>query len=307
MAAKRNLQKEAARQRTAALRAQQEAADRKRRLQVAAVTSAVVLLVIAGVVWAAVASKNKPVEVAKGTQMLSADSLRAINSVPASAYDAAGVGDLQAGPKRVKDAPASVQDGKPRIIYVGAEFCPFCAGLRWSVATAMARFGQWQALAESTSMQEPGLAPISTVSFSQRHHGASYQSSLLSFTGYETSTNEIKNGARVKLDELSGEDKAFFEKYDAKPYTESEGAIPFLSIGGKVLQHGGLSDLKAFEGKTTAQIAAALKDPKDPAAKAALTGANVITAAICETTGNKPAEVCSSAAVKAAATKIQNP
>src|SRR5215471_17073708 len=31
--------------------------------------------------------------------------------------------------------------GKPEMLYIGAEYCPYCAAMRWSMAVALSRFG----------------------------------------------------------------------------------------------------------------------------------------------------------------------
>jgi hypothetical protein len=53
-------------------------------------------------------------------------------------------------------------------------------------------------------------------------------------------------------------------------------------------------DPQVLQGKTWAQIAAALHDPSSEIAQGALGAANYMTAAICKMTGNQPASVCSS-------------
>ena len=30
-------------------------------------------------------------------------------------------------------------DGKPQMLYIGAEFCPYCAAMRWSMAVALSK------------------------------------------------------------------------------------------------------------------------------------------------------------------------
>ncbi len=37
-------------------------------------------------------------------------------------------------------------DGKPEVLFVGAEFCPFCAAERWPLIVALSRFGRFTAL-----------------------------------------------------------------------------------------------------------------------------------------------------------------
>ena len=31
--------------------------------------------------------------------------------------------------------------GKPELLYMGGEYCPFCAAERWAIAAAVSRFG----------------------------------------------------------------------------------------------------------------------------------------------------------------------
>jgi hypothetical protein len=58
---------------------------------------------------------------------------------------------------------------------------------------------------------------------------------------------------------------------------------------------------QVLAGKSWSQIAAALKDPSSPIAKSVDGAANYLTAAICKTTNNMPAAVCTSRAVTSAA------
>jgi hypothetical protein len=52
------------------------------------------------------------------------------------------------------------------------------------------------------------------------------------------------------------------------------------------------------------EIAASLSDPSSGAGQAIDASANLLTAAICETTGNQPTDVCSAPAVEAAAQRL---
>ena len=42
--------------------------------------------------------------------------------------------------RAIKDT-ALTSNGKPEILYIGAEFCPYCAAERWAIAVALSRFG----------------------------------------------------------------------------------------------------------------------------------------------------------------------
>jgi hypothetical protein len=90
---------------------------------------------------------------------------------------------------------------------------------------------------------------------------------------------------------------AILTKYDAPPQvpTADAGSIPFVDFGNKFMLSGASYSYTVLQGKTWAQVAAALKDPSTPIAKGADGTANMITAAICKLTGNKPAAACTPA------------
>jgi Domain of unknown function (DUF929) len=206
---------------------------------------------------------------------------------------------VQSLPKAITDAPALTADGKPKVLYVGAEFCPFCAAERWALVAAMSRFGSFSNLGQTSSSGSDSYPNTQSLSF----HGATYASSELSFTAYETTDRD-----RKPLDTISATDEAVATKYDAPPYVakDSAGAIPFLDIGGKWMISGASFDPDVLKGKTHEEIATAMGDPKSDIAKAVDGTANVITAALCTLTKNAPTAVCSSTGVKAATAKLLN-
>jgi hypothetical protein len=159
---------------------------------------------------------------------------------------------------------------------------------------ALARFGSFSGLGQTTSSPSDVYPSTATLTF----HGATYTSSYLSFTGKEIESNQVSNGSYAALDTLSAADQALVSKDD------SGGGIPFVDIGGKYKISGASYDPQLLQGKTHAQIAAALSDPSSAIAKGADGTANVITAALCSITANKPAAVCTSPGVQAAATRL---
>jgi hypothetical protein len=133
-----------------------------------------------------------------------------------------------------------------------------------------------------------------------RWPASTYTSSYISFTGKETSSNQAVNGGYAPLDTLSAADQALMNKYDPN------GSIPFIDIGGKYLISGASYNPAVLQGKTQAQIGAALSDPNSAIAKSIDGTANVITAAVCASTGGTPASVCSAPGVTAAAATLTN-
>ena len=128
-------------------------------------------------------------------------------------------------------APPLTKDGKPLVLYVGAEYCPFCAAQRWAVVQALSRFGTFTGLTLTHSDPKDSFPNTPTFTF----HGATYTSSVVAFEGVETQTVDHK-----PLDTLTSDQEALFTKYNAPPYVpaSAQGAIPFIYFGGSYVLSG---------------------------------------------------------------------
>jgi len=243
----------------------------------------IVLVVVVVVVFIVLsAGRKKPQASPAGGTVLPASVARQVTSVPASALATVGSGSVRSftqTPLKVISGPALTSGGKPEMLYIGAEFCPYCAELRWSMAVALSRFGSFttplRGIHSSSSDVYPNTA---TLTF----YRAGYTSKYLAFTPVENETV-----SRAPLQATTKQQQAIWDKYDANSY-------PFIYFGGKYIITTPLYDPQVLQGKTWAQIAAALHDPSSAIAQGALGAANYITAAICTMTGGQPASVCSS-------------
>jgi hypothetical protein len=191
--------------------------------------------------------------------------------------------------------PSLQQDGKPLVLYIGAEYCPFCAAERWAVVNALSRFGTWSRLGATASAAADIHPNTATFSF----HGAGFTSPYVSFAGVETGTNQRASGGYGKLDTPTAAQAATESTFGRD--SQDRRPIPFVDIANKYRIVGATYDVSLLAGKTLDEIAANLSNPNDSATKAILASANAITAAICDTTDNKPANVC----VNPAITSIQ--
>jgi hypothetical protein len=263
---------------------------RRRLITVAAAVGVIVVIIAVFVVVKVVAGKNDP---KSGTPAAdaSASVTAALAGVPASVFDTVGVGAAKTAPKATSGA-ALTADGKPRVLYVGAEWCPFCAAERWAVAVALERFGNFSGLQEVSSSPSDTYPSTPSISFS----GATYTSSYLAFTGKELQSNQVSGGKYKTLDAISGGDKALFDK--------AGGSFPFIDLGGSSLIPGAQYDPGVLKGKTQDQVAAALTQSKTAVAKGIVGSANVITAKLCTLTGNAPTAVCTSRGVRTAAAAL---
>lgn len=272
-------------------------AERMRRVTIVA-SAIVVALVIVAVV--AVLKLSHPAGTASpsssGSPAADTAVVKALTSVPDDVFNGVGAGTSQNPPKKVDAAPLT-KDGKPRVLYDGAEYCPFCAAQRWAVVVAMTRFGTWSNLGTTTSSANDYAPNTASLSF----HGATFTSTYLSFTGVEETTNTIDPSTKnyQVLDRLSSADAALVKTYNAPPYTsaQNKGAIPFIDIGGTWLSSGASFDPKVLGGLTQIQIADKLSNANDPITKQIIGEANHLTAAICDVTKGQPANVCVSPGV----------
>lgn len=281
--------------RAAALREAERRRDRQRRaIWISASAVAVVVVILAALVIVKVSGGGSSTAAPGATGPASPAVVAGVTKVPAATLNTVGVGSVSALPKPL-DSPALTADGKPRVLYIGAEYCPYCAAERWGMAVALSRFGTWSGL-QTTSSSATDVDPSTpTLSF----HGATYTSPYLSFTGVEETTNVPDGKGYKPLDTPTAADAALLTKYDAPPYVaaSAQGAIPFVDIGGRYLISGASYDPKLLAGKTHEQVAAALADPTSTLAKAIDGTANTITATLCSITKNKPANVCTNSTI----------
>lgn len=194
--------------------------------------------------------------------------------------------------------------GKPVVLYMGADYCPYCAAERWAMVTAFSRFGTFSNLHLMTSSASDYAPNTATFTF----YGSHYKSPYIDLQTVELSTNKADSaGTYPTLQTPSTLQASTLQKYDAPPYiaAQNAGSIPFVDIANRYIQIGAAYDPTLLAGLTWTQIA-------NDAATAARTGqtsgvgaqivreANTLTAAICKTDGGKPKPVCMAKGVLAA-------
>ena len=289
--------KSTARQRAEhARQARERAQHRARRVRtawwaIAAGPAFVVLLLLINVAVRSGGGTSSPLPAGP----LSASALAAL-SPSASTLDSAGRGAGVTFPTRADNQPALTADGKPLVLYVGAEYCPFCASQRWALTIALSRFGTFSGLTASHSASDDVFPNTPTVSF----HGSTYTSDLLAFQGVELATNERSGGRYTPLDTLTAEQQQLLATYDAPPFTQSAGAVPFVDFGNRFLQTGSSYSPQLLAGMSVDDVAAALtNEPNGEVAQAIFGAANAFTAILCGLTGGAPADVCTSPAATA--------
>jgi hypothetical protein len=188
---------------------------------------------------------------------------------------------------------ALTANGKPEVLYLGGEYCPYCAAERWAMVSALSRFGTFTGLATSHSSTSDVYPNTPTFTFAK----AKFTSDYLTFTSVEEFSNirqgnsSNQNTPYVTLQKATTAQNALAAAYNPT------GAIPFIDFGNKYVEVGNLTPLSPslLQGKTWAQVAAAMNDPSSALGKALVGNANYITAAICKLTNNQPASACTPA------------
>lgn len=288
------IKQQSAREKIAAQREAARKAERRNRIMITVGSTLVVLVIVAAfiVIKLAQGSPSSGGNSSTSGTLLPASVSSQVTGVPAATLDKVGKGAVpaftQGQPAFTAGTGAPLTSGgKPQMLYIGAEFCPYCAATRWSMAIALSRFGTLTPLHgihSSSTDTDPNTA---TLTF----YKTGYNSKYLDFTPVEVQT--VDRGA---LQNPTSAQNAIWAKYEPDPNTRG---YPFIAFSNKLVLKGPIYDAAVLQGKSWSQIAADLKDPTSPVAQSVNGGANYITGAICKMTNNQPSDVCSSPAVQA--------
>lgn len=213
-----------------------------------------------------------------------------ITHVSSSVSDAVGTGGLPNPLTRTTGAtPLTGADGKPEVLYIGAEWCPYCAAERWAMVVALSRFGSFSGLTFTTSSSSDVFPDTNTLSF----NGSKFTNTSIDFVPVE-----LEDRNRNTLQTPTAQENQIWQTYDAA------GSIPFLDLGNRYVAVGRGVPPDPLQGLSWQQIAAALSNPASPVTRAIVGNANYLTAAICQLPGGQAAPACSSTTIKQIATQL---
>ena len=292
------------REKIAAQQAAARRAEQRRRIYIASGSIIVVLVIVLVFVVVKLNSSSKVTDTSSNGPTGSALSslISTTTSVPASTLDAVGSGSGQVYAKPIQPITGTLltENGKPEMLYIGAEYCPYCAAERWALIVALSRFGTFTGLSTVHSARQNGAGENEpypdTPTWTFVH--ATYTSQYLTFTPVETFTNipDSANKGYTPLQTPTSAEEALLVKYDVPPLVPAgyQGAIPFVDFGNKYAIGGASYDPGDLAGLSWATIASDLSNPNTTVAKAVDGTANLITAAICGLTNNAPASACTS-------------
>ncbi len=265
------------------MRARAKRRQNTRRLLIIVGAVAVIAVIVGGIYILA-----QPSEMDKfvGKPVSSAD-IAALQT--ASGLSLTSYGSQMIGQVKNVGGQSLTSNGKPVVVYVGADYCPYCAVQRWGLILALMRFGTFSGLSYMTSNADN--TDYATFSF----HGATYQSNYIVFSGTEV------------YDRLGGNLDSVPAAYSSAFNTYGKG-FPFLDFAGKYVVDGALLPPASAKdpigylngmlaGKNFTQVISALSDNSSQLGNVIRGVANVISAAICKVTPGAPSSVCHEAQV----------
>jgi thiol-disulfide isomerase/thioredoxin len=215
------------------------------------------------------------------SQDTTAQVISIITSLPSSEFDTVGQGTANNLVKPISGSTLTGASGRPEVVYIGAEYCPYCAAQRWPLIIALSRFGTFSGL-QTTTSSSTDVYP-NTITFTFR--SATYTSQYIDFHSVETLDRD-----QNKLQTPSSTDQQLIARYG--------GSIPFLDFGNHYASTGAYYLPDIISGMSWLALADTLKQPDSAQARAIIGSANLMTAAICKINSDQPASVCSSATIQ---------
>lgn len=258
-------------------RATINAKKRNRRI----ITISVVVVIIAiVVVLALLVSSSGGGSPLIGKPVSSAD-LQAITGVSDSTLSTVLVPSGVTLPSTISGA-ALTSNNKPEVVYIGGDYCPFCAVERWSLIVALSHFGTFSGLEymQSSATDQNPNSPTFTF------RAATYTSQYLSFVAVE---EYDRSGSVVQP--LTTDQQSLITQYDTCP-SGGSGGIPFIDIANKYAINCGAQSTLDISAGNWSQIASQLNTATNPTSKLIDGAANTLITAFCKVDGGQPASVC---------------
>lgn len=175
--------------------------------------------------------------------------------------------------------------GKPKVLYIGAEFCPICGAERWPMTMALMKFGTFTNLKQTHSAVADG--DVGTWSY----YGSTYTSKYITFEPYELYTNQPSGSYYKPLDKLPSSAQAV--------WTANEGqnlAFPFIDFGGKAALETAQYNPQLVYYHNFNYVLGAVGSNNNSVGASIDAAAAVFTKYLCGLTHNQPGNVCSAVA-----------
>jgi thiol-disulfide isomerase/thioredoxin len=226
------------------------------------VTAVVIIVSLIVGFYIALGSNNSAMDKYDG-QLVSAAHLADLYQVSHGAFGPSGSSLLvtsgsNANLQTATGAPYAA-NGKPVVVYIGADFCPYCAAERWALVISLSRFGNFSNLHYMNSASDEG--DYATFTFS----GSTYTSKYVSFQPFE---QEDRNQAPK-------------ESVPTNYTAEFTNSYPYVNFGNSFILHTLIPDPQLLQGKNWTQIFTDIST-SDTTGTTIQEGANAVTALICK-------------------------
>jgi hypothetical protein len=173
-------------------------------------------------------------------------------------------------------------NGKPEVLYVGGEYCPYCAFERWGMIVALSRFGNFTGVEYMQSSSTDVNANTPTFTF----EAANFTSPYITFVPVEEFN---RTSETVAWHTLTPAQESLVTTY-------STGGIPFIDIGNSYVVTGVQDQLvlttNDLSGQNWTAVISQLNNSQSTIAQGIDGTANTLITAICKIDGAQPASVC---------------
>ncbi len=257
-----------------------------KRLTIIATVAVIAVSLGVGIYLASTANAGTKLDAFIGKPVSTSD-MASLVSVSAQPYGPAAPTAMQNALLKYGGSPF-VSAGKPAVVYIGGEFCPYCAIERWALVMALERFGSFSNLSYMTSSNTEG--DYATFTFV----GSSYTSQYISFRPYE------------EADRSNSPLQSVPSNYSSL-WQSRGGGVPFMNFGNAYITTGSIfPDPAILAGKNWTSILTDISTSTSTGVTIR-EGANLLTAVICKLTQGAPVSVCSASPISSQSSSIAGP
>ena len=206
-------------------------------------------------------------------------------NVPENISNTVGIGTAYKGAIAILGNRSMLtSDSKPEILYMGAEYCPYCAAERWAMVIALSRFGSFSNLHFMTSSASDYSPSTPTFTF----YNSTYTSPYITFVGVEQTTNKLGPTGYVHLQQPTSGEFALQNEYNPN------GSMPFILFANRSIDMGAMFDpYSVLYGKNWTTIAQEMYNTSSAQSQSIIGSADLLTEQICSADNDTPSSVCS--------------
>lgn len=268
------------------LRARQKKRQQTRRLTIIITVVVIAISLAVGIYFASTANEGTKLDTYDG-KPVSTQNMVSLEQVSDQPYGPAPTSTMQSD-ITTYGGTQFISNGKPVLVYVGAEFCPYCAVERWPLIMALERFGNFTSLHYTTSADDEG--DFATFTF----YNSSYTSNYIAFRAYED-----EDRSQAPLQTVPANYSAVWSSYGngfpfldfENTYIIKESILPIPGIIGDKNWTAILNDIS-----TSDSVGLQIRE-----------AANLITDVICKITQGSPVAVCSAPPITTPTSSVSGP